>query len=126
MKLVLVTIGILVLVFVIMITRFYNKKNTTTKHGLPDDILLRIQQKFPNPKDREEVLKMMDEIKKDAINVGKEQLIRSILIIADKDKNKIRQIIDSKYYGDPRNIIIEAMEVPGNENDHGMTSFEKE
>ncbi len=57
------------------------------------------------------------------LNVGNIQLIRSILIIADIDKNKIRSMINSDYYGDPRDVIMEAMNIPGNSNDYGKTLF---
>jgi len=86
---------------------------------------MRINQKFKNPTENKEVMKMMDEIGTATFMVGKDQLIRSILIIADKDKNKIRQIIDSNYYGDDRDVIMESMGIPGNINDHGMTPFER-
>jgi hypothetical protein len=100
-------------------------KKAKNKYLLPEDIKMRINQKFPNPMDNKEVMKMMDEIGTDTFMVGKDQLIRSILIIADKDKNKIRQIIDSNYYGDGRDVIMESMGTPGNTNDHGMTPFER-
>ena len=120
----------IVIVLLILILQFFkiekNRVNEKAKveYLLPEDIKIRINQKFPNPVDQKEVLKMMNEIGKDTFMVGKGQLIRSILLIADKDKNKIREIINSNYYGDGRDVIMEAMGIPGNTNDHGMTSFE--
>ncbi|MFK7776260.1 MAG: hypothetical protein AB8F94_29330 [Saprospiraceae bacterium] len=127
-------IGIIILVFLIAFFLFINRKKSEdvvenekakNKYLLPEDIKIRINQKFTNPTDNKEVMKMIDEIGKDTFMVGKDQLIRSILVIADKDKNKIRQIIDSNYYGDGRDVIVESMGTPGNTNDHGMTPFER-
>lgn len=119
----LIIIGILVLAFIVALFRFLKAEKINDNYVLLDDIEMRINQKFPNPTDKKEVMKMMDEIGRDSFMVGKDQLIRSILIIANKDKNKIRQIIDSNYYGDGRDVIMEAMGTPGNTNDHGMTPF---
>lgn len=92
--------------------------------NLPEDIINRIQKKFPNQTEQKEIIELFNNIKKRRLNVGAEQLIRSILIIADEDIEKIREIIDSKFYGDPRDVIMTAMSVPGNKNDHGMNPFE--
>lgn len=121
-------IAVLVLGFTIALFRFLKREQgikAGNKYDLPDDIKMRINQRFPNPRDYEEVMKMMGEIGRDTFTVGKDQLIRSILIIANQDKDKIRQIVDSNYYGDGRDVIMEAMGIPGNTNDHGMTPFEK-
>lgn len=94
------------------------------KYNLPLDIKDRVNSKWSSAEDRSEVYEMLNEIGRDRFNVGKDQLIRSILIIADNDKTKIRKIIDEDYYGDPRDVIMEAMGVDGNTNDHGLSPFE--
>ena len=93
-------------------------------YQLSHDIQNRIDHKFPNPADHKDVMDMMEEIGKASSNVGKDQLIRSILIIADTDKSKIRQILDSNFHGDPRDVIMAAMGIPGNSNQYGQTPFE--
>lgn len=99
------------------------KGKRVKEYVLPNDIKTHIDEQFPNPNEKQEVLGMMKDIGQNSFNVGKDQLIRSILIIAQNDKSKIKRIIDSDYYGDPRDVIMEAMGVPGNNNDHGITPF---
>lgn len=53
-------------------------------------------------------LELLDSINQKAINVGKTQLIRAILIIANGDINLIRGIIGSGFSGDPRNVIMKG------------------
>lgn len=93
--------------------------------SLPRDIDRRIKKLYPDHRDYHEVLNMLSATMEDKnLSVGADQLIRSMLIIAEQDKAKLREIIDSNFYSDPRDVIMEAMAKPGNTNDHGMTSFE--
>jgi len=90
---------------------------------IPKDILQKIEELFPNQEDRQLILKLVHEIQEDKWNVGSDQLIRSMLILSGPDKEKFQAIIDARFYGDPRDVILRAMSVPGNTNDHGMTPF---
>ncbi len=117
-----IILGILTLIIIFSVLQ---KKERVSFQKLPIDIKNRIKRDFPDPQDFKEVLDLIGIVQEDTLNVGSEQLIRCILIIAKNDKNKIKEIIDEKdYYGDPRDVIMIAMEVPGNKNDHGMTPFE--
>lgn len=98
--------------------------NRDNKSQIPDDILRRIKNKFPNKEDQAEVIRLVKKVNTEILNVGNAQLIRSILIIADTNKTKMKTIIESGYYGDPRDVIVEALGIQGNTNDHGMTPFE--
>jgi Glu-tRNA(Gln) amidotransferase subunit E-like FAD-binding protein len=95
------------------------------QHDIPDDINKRIRELFPDEKTNKEVLKLInDKVYNATLNVGPDQLTRSILIIAESDKNKIEEIIKSHFYGDPRDVIMMAMRQPGNNNNHGLTPFD--
>ncbi|MEM6347942.1 MAG: hypothetical protein AAF927_28895 [Bacteroidota bacterium] len=88
---------------------------------LPIDIQKRIADDFGED---DEVLKMMHFVQNDsAINVGVAQLIRSILIVAKGDKAKMKAIIDSRYHGDPRDLIMLAMSVSNQQSDYGRKPF---
>jgi len=111
---------VLLVVSSLLALKFFSKTGTT----LPPDIIKKVKQLFPNPEESDKVLKILRPIKEEGLNVGADQLIRSILIIAEGDMEKIKKIIDSHYYGDPRDVIMEAMQKDGNNNDHGMTPFQ--
>ena len=88
---------------------------------LPNDIQKKINQEFGED---EEVLKMINFVQNDsAINVGVDQLIRSILIVAKGDKAKMKEIIDSRYHGDPRDLIMLAMSLSNQQSNYGMNPF---
>jgi len=128
-------IGAMILYLIYM--NFFQKKESQEKDSiindhsknfsqLPTDIQNRIKIDFPNQDDFNEVSELIQLVQNDGnLGVGEIQLIRCLLIIAKKDKNKLREIIIVKdYYGDPRDVIMEAMGIPGNRNDHGITPFE--
>ena len=50
-------------------------------------------------------------------------IVGSLLAFISLPLSSKAQIIDSNYYGDGRDVIMEAMGTPGNTNDHGMTPF---
>lgn len=73
------------------------------------DILQHIHNHYPIDQ-REEIVELLDSIDADYINVGKTQLIRAILTIAKGDIEKIKNILNSNFNGDPRDVIMEAVE----------------
>lgn len=91
---------------------------------IPKDIILKLKQDFKNDNEYDEALKLILHIRQENLNVGWVQLSRSIILIADGNIRKLKQIIESGYYGDPRDVIMEMMQIPGNTNDHGLTPFE--
>ena len=90
---------------------------------VPKDIIFKLNQDFKNEDEYGEALKIILQIRKENLNVGWIQLSRSIILIADGNIEKMKQIIKSDYYGDPRDVIMEMMRIPGNTNDHGLTPF---
>lgn len=90
---------------------------------IPQDILDRIQVLYPQSEEQAEVLSLLQCIKQENINVGLDQLIRSLLIIAKSDQKKIKDIIDSNFWGDPRDIIMEGMAHAENSSNYGIDPF---
>ncbi|MFK7921898.1 MAG: hypothetical protein AB8H47_08070 [Bacteroidia bacterium] len=89
--------------------------------SLPIDIQKRIEQDFGLD---QEVQEMIDFVQNDiALNVGSVQLIRSILLVAKGDKTKLKEIIDSRYYGDPRDVIMMGMGASDQKSNYGMNPF---
>lgn len=120
-----ITLIILVVIVLSLLIKFTLKSTEVNlKKSLAIDIRERVKLKWNSDKDRQDVFNMLSEVLNDNFNVGKDQLIRSILIIADNNKSKIRSIIDSNYYGDPRDVIMKAMGIEGNNNDHGLSPFQ--
>jgi len=56
------------------------------------------------------------------INVGHDQLVRSMLIISKFDKDRFLEIIDSNFYGDPRDVLVSAHTKDESIN-YGINSF---
>ena len=99
-----------------------NSMKEETKE-IPKDIILRLKHDFDNEVEYQEALDMLNQVKHDVLNVGWIQLSRAIILIADGNINKMKEIIESGYDGDPRDVIMNMMGLPNNTNDHGMTPF---
>jgi hypothetical protein len=82
--------------------------------NIPVDILNKINELFPNIEDNSEAKKLIEQIFKSSINIGPSQLARSILFISNGNLSLIKKIIDSDFYGDPRDVIMEAEQKAGN------------
>ena len=91
---------------------------------LPEDVLVRVKSDFPDKGDFEEVMRVIDHVRNDSLNVGWVQLVRAMLILAEGDIQIIRDILQTGYRGDPRDVIMEMMAKPGVNNDHGLSPFE--
>ncbi|HIP34207.1 MAG TPA: hypothetical protein EYG89_05765 [Bacteroidia bacterium] len=77
------------------------------ENKLPKDIKNKILKKATSPKNAKQLIALCEQIYKRSINVGYEQLIRSILVLSDFKIKKFYQItID--FYGDPRDVILQA------------------
>jgi len=90
---------------------------------IPEDIILRLKQDLVNKEDFKESLRIINYVRQDVLNVDWAQLSRAIILIADGDINVMKKIIESNYYGDPRDVIMEMMSIPRNTSDHGITPF---
>lgn len=93
---------------------------------VPADIVERIEQLFYAKEEQEEVLKLIEGLWATTLNVGPAQLARSILVIAGNDKSKIVDIVQSKFYGDPRDVILQAEYLLGNPGHYFITPFKND
>jgi hypothetical protein len=91
---------------------------------LPEDILQRIHKDFPVVTDRNEILHLFECVEQADINVGIEQLQRSILVIAAGDVREIKQIFKTTFYGDPRDVIMIAEAKVGYPGSYGSLPFQ--
>jgi hypothetical protein len=91
---------------------------------LPEDIKLKIRQFYKDPDDITEVEKLLLGLWSMPLNVGPEQLARSILIIAEGNLSEIKKIISSGFYGDPRDVIMNAENKIGNPKNYFIDPFE--
>lgn len=90
---------------------------------IPIDILLRIKSDFQSLCEYNQALSLINHVRLDNLNVGWEQLSRSLLILADGDIYKLKNIVENNYGGDPRDVIMDMMNKPNSNNDFGMTPF---
>jgi hypothetical protein len=92
---------------------------------LPKDILLKIDELFPEMGDNMAAKHLIEDIRYTAANVGYPQLIRSILTLSEGRLSAIRKIIDSDFYGDPRDVIMRAEQKLGNPGHYFIPAFEE-
>lgn len=92
---------------------------------IPEDIIQRLKHDFENKEEFEKAIGLINLVKQDTLNVGWLQLSRAIILIADGNLDKMRELIESDYHGDPRDVIMDMMGLPDNTNDHGMTPFKR-
>jgi hypothetical protein len=91
---------------------------------LPEDIKLKIREFYKDPDDITEVEKLLLGLWSMPLNVGPEQLARSILIIAEGNLSEIKKIIGSDFYGDPRDVIVNAGNKIGNSKNYFIDPFD--
>ena len=92
---------------------------------LHEDILRKIETDYKTNDLQEYVIEKLLTISSMKINVGIDQLLRCILIIANGNINKFNELFESNFYGDPRDLIMEAMAISNNETYYGIKSFKK-
>ena len=90
---------------------------------LPNDIIQRINMDFKTRNTQKYIIKKLSTLYKMSINVGIEQLIRSILIIANGNIEEFDKIFESSFYNDPRDLIMYAMDKTKNETYYGINPF---
>ena len=79
---------------------------------MPNDILRRIAFDFPKEAEASEVTALIGGLWKEPLNVGAEQLARSILYLASGDLAELRTLCADKM-GDPRDVIAAAGRLAG-------------
>ena len=90
---------------------------------LPDDIDQKIRELFATAGEAEEVTELIEGLWTMPLNVGPEQLARSSLVIANGDMGIFRDIFTQKFYGDPRDLIMEAEAKLGNPGHYFIQPF---
>ena len=90
---------------------------------IPNDIENKIEQLFHSYTDRQEVQKLLLTLWTTSLNVGADQLARSILILSDGQLFEIKKIFASEFYGDPRNVIMSAEAKIGNPGHYFIQPF---
>jgi hypothetical protein len=81
---------------------------------LSKDIEDKIEELFTSSSDRQEVKKLLLMLWTTSLNVGPDQLARSILIISDGKLDNIKKVLESVFQRDPIDIIMKAEERMGN------------
>ena len=69
---------------------------------------------FPVTSDREEVERLLLSLWATPLNVGEEQLARSILVLSDGQVSEVKNIFNSHFFGDPRDVVMKAEIKTGN------------
>ncbi len=72
------------------------------------DILNKINEQVQDKAGRDLLIKMVKGVSTMNLNVGSDQLIRSMLMLSNFEPKHFQQIIDTKFNDDPRDIIMEA------------------
>ena len=92
---------------------------------MPKDILIKIDEMFPEKEDNITAKNLIEDIRETTSNVGYPQLIRSILTLSEGNLSVIRKIVDSDYYGDPRDVIMRAEKKLGNPGHYFIPAFDE-
>ncbi|MES2287822.1 MAG: hypothetical protein V4547_19195 [Bacteroidota bacterium] len=91
---------------------------------LPIDIERKTNQLFIDVKDIQEVKKLLLSLWTTTLNVGEDQLARSILTISGGDVQKLKDVFKD-FYGDPRDVIMTAERLLGNPGHYFIPTFDE-
>lgn len=91
---------------------------------LPPDIKYKIGQTYESSIERQEVEQLLQTLWTISLNVGAEQLARSILTIADGNFIEVKKIFSTHFSGDPRDIIMQAKIKIGNPGHYFIRPFD--
>ena len=78
------------------------------------DIQRKIDSLFQKPDEKLEVEKLLLSLSSSDLNVGHSQLARAILVLSEGKLSEVKKIFDSKFYGDPRDLLMSAEAKAGN------------
>jgi hypothetical protein len=87
------------------------------------DILNRIKKDYKRKSENNYVKNKLLTLYTKNINIGIEQLMRCILVIANGEKCIIDKIFKENFYNDPRDVAMEAMAIDNSIN-YGINRFE--
>jgi hypothetical protein len=91
--------------------------------SMPIDIINKIHELFPASNDQLQVKELIGQVYRSSLNVGADQLARAILVLSDGQIDKIKNIIACDFYGDPRDVIMEADAKLGNPGHYFIHAF---
>lgn len=91
---------------------------------LPIDIAESIRSKVHEESEVNELLKLCIVIKGMQLNVGNDQLIRAALVLSNYKSRQLNELMESKFKGDPRDVLVEANMKESNFN-FGNNTFGK-
>ena len=94
-------------------------------NGLPDDINKKVESFFVDLDDRQKVKELLISLWKMPLNVGPDQLARSILVLAEDDIDLLKGIFEDQFEGDPRDIILTAESKIGYPGHYFIPTFEE-
>ena len=92
---------------------------------LPDDILREITATFTNEQERQHVAEKLYSLYHMSLNVGPEQLARCVLVMAGGNVEKLDALFASTFGGDPRDLIMAAMDKAGGGVHYGLATFKE-
>ena len=92
--------------------------------ALPPDILEYIQQHFSIHEEQVEVKNQLESLWALSLNVGPDQLARSLLVVCEGKVYKLKEIIQNGFYGDPRDVIMMAEAMLGHPGHYFMSAFD--
>jgi hypothetical protein len=93
-----------------------------TVKKMPKDILDKMKTDFKSIDEIEYIKNKLFSLYSINLNVGAEQLMRSILVIANGKIDLFNKIFDTDFYNDPRDVIMEAMSINDKIN-YGLEKF---
>jgi hypothetical protein len=80
---------------------------SSPQNRLPQEVYQKAALLFPDETDLQEVVTALSQLYERPLNVGAEQLARSVLVVTDGDLDAFRTLIRD-LGGDPRDVIVEA------------------
>lgn len=87
------------------------------------DIVQAIKSKSIDEQTALKLFQLCEEIYDQKLNVGHDQLVRLMLIISNFDEDKFLEIMESNFYGDPRDVLMSAHSQDKTSN-YGINKFE--
>ena len=92
---------------------------------LPADIENKIEHLFTSTEEKAEVKKLLITLWQKSLNVGPDQLARSILFLSEGKLDKLKAVFEKDFYGDPRDVIMMAEEKAGSPKHYFIPPFDK-
>jgi hypothetical protein len=95
------------------------------KEHLPNDIEDKINQLFLNLSENQKIKDLLHSLWSTSLNVGPDQLARSILVLSEGNLNKVQEIFMQDFFCDPRDVIMMAESKLGNPRHYFIPTFDE-